>query len=156
MCYARAHSARKIKNVLDLLISYSLIQSTAYPPDSELDETLDAFIHNRKEAIAGIAEEDPGGAELLQRYFSGYATLRKFYTIRDEKIALKKGQSPSLKPMARKRAAAQALIAVINSAADSIYGGLYDESRNSVVQVDGLLALLGEALPFVGRMFPLI
>jgi hypothetical protein len=33
----------------------------------------------------------------------------------------------------------------IGSAADNIYGGLYDPDRDSAVQVDGLLALLGEA-----------
>lgn len=47
-----------------------------------------------------------------------------------------------------------ALLAVIDSAADSIHGGLYDEQRGSVVQVDGLLALLGEALVFVDRSSP--
>lgn len=64
---------------------------------------------------------------------------------------LKEGQKPSLRPIARKRAAATALLAVINSAADNIHGGLYDKERASVVPVDGLLALLGEALLFVNR-----
>lgn len=40
---------------------------------------------------------------------------------------------------------------MINSAADNIHGGLYDEDRGSVVPVDGLLAMLGEALVFVDQ-----
>lgn len=68
---------------------------------------------------------------------------------------LKEGQKPSLRPIARKKAAVAALLAVINSAADNIHGGLYDKERASVVQVDGLLALLGEALLFVDRKSPL-
>ena len=56
-----------------------------------------------------------------------------------------------MRPIARKKAAATALLAVIASATDNIHGGLYDEQRGAVVQVDGLLALLGEALVFVDR-----
>ena len=59
-----------------------------------------------------------------------------------------------LKPRARKKAAAAALIAVVSSAADNIFGGLYDESRDAIVHVDGLLALLGEAMVFVNRKCP--
>ena len=95
---------------------------------------------------------DPKAAEMLHTYLTGYATLRKFYDLRDEEINLEKGQKPTMRPNARKIAAATALLAVINSAADNIHGGLYDESRASVVQVDGLLSLLGEALVFVNRM----
>ena len=151
MCYARARAAKKIRSVVDLLISYSILQSSAYPPTDEMDDALAGFVNDRRGAIASIAEVDPDGAELLQRYFSGYATLRKFYAVRDEETTSQKSDRPSSKPLTRKRAAAQALVALISSAADSIYGGLYDETRDSVVQVDGLLALLGEALPFVNR-----
>lgn len=38
---------------------------------------------------------------------------------------------------------------MINSAADSIYGGLYDASRRSAVEVDGLLTLFGEATALI-------
>ena len=88
---------------------------------------------------------------MLHTHLAGYATLRKFYDMRDSEIDLGEGQKPSLRPIARKKAAAAALLAVINSAADSIHGGLYDENRGSIVQVDGLLALLGEAMVFVNR-----
>lgn len=104
--------------------------------------------------MGAIAHTDEEAATILQYYFSGYATLRRFYEIRDEALNLKEGQRPRFKPLARRRAAAQALVAVIGSAADSIYGGLYDPDRDSVVQVDGLLTLLGEALPFIGRKTP--
>lgn len=95
---------------------------------------------------------DPKAAEMLHTYLTGYATLRKFYDLRDEEINLEEGQKPTARPNARKSAAATALLAVINSAADNIQGGLFDEHRGSVVQVDGLLSLLGEALVFVNRM----
>ena len=98
-----------------------------------------------------IAELDSEAAELLQTHLSGYATLRQFYDLRDQEKQLKEGQKPKLRPLARKKAAAAALLAVINSAADNIHGGLYDEHRGAVVQVDGLLVLLGEALVFVDR-----
>ncbi len=89
---------------------------------------------------------------MLHTHLTGYATLRKFYDLRDEEVNLEQGQRPRLRPIARKNAAATALLAVINSAADSIHGGLFDEDRGSIVQVDGLLALLGEAMVFVDRM----
>lgn len=53
--------------------------------------------------------------------------------------------------MARRKAAISTLIAVINSAADNIHGGLYDPDRGAIVPVDGLLTLLGEALVFVNQ-----
>lgn len=67
---------------------------------------------------------------------------------------MKEGEKPSLRPFARKKAATSALLAVINSAADNIHGGLYDPESEAIVQVDGLLTLLGEALPFVNRKQP--
>lgn len=151
VCYARAHSRRKVKSVVDLLISYSLVQSRAYPATEELDEQLRSLIKEPKACLSAIAEADDEAARILQFYLSGYATLRRFYEIRDEAVMLKEGQKPRFKPLARRRAAAQALVAVISSAADSIYGGLYDPDRDSAVQVDGLLTLLGEALVFIER-----
>ena len=53
--------------------------------------------------------------------------------------------------MARKRAAANALMVIISSAASSIQGGLYDASIETVVAVDVLLPLLGEALVFLNQ-----
>ena len=103
------------------------------------------------DSLASIADFDAEAAALLQQYLGGYATLRKFYDLRDEEVNLKKGQKPSLQPIARKKAAAASLLTVIASAADNIQGGLYDETQRAVVQVDGLLALLGEAMVFVDR-----
>ncbi|KAL4779431.1 hypothetical protein BJX76DRAFT_89288 [Aspergillus varians] len=149
VCYARAHNRRKVKSVVDLLISYSLVHSRAYPASDDLDEQLRAFIREPKTCLLAIANADEEAASILQFYFSGYATLRRFYETRDEAIGLSTGQKPRYRPLARRRAAAQALVAVISSAADSIYGGLYDPDRDSAIQVDGLLALLAEALPLV-------
>ncbi|KAF7622520.1 nuclear pore complex subunit Nup85 [Aspergillus flavus] len=154
ICYARAHNRRKVKSVVDLLISYSLVQSRAYPAPANLDEQLHSLIREPKACLSAVAGVDEEAAGILQFYFSGYATLRRYYETRDEAIGLKEGQRPRFKPLARRRAAAQALVAVISSAADSIYGGLYDPDRDSAVQVDGLLALLGEALPFVEQSTP--
>lgn len=150
--YARAHRRKKVKDVLDLLISLSVVQSLAFPPLSSLDHNLNALISWPKESLDQIAELDGEAAAILQTYLTGYATLRKFYDVRDEGLH-EEGNKASLSIQGRKEAAVAALLAVINSAADSIHGGLYDENRSSVVQVDGLLALLGEALVFVNRTF---
>lgn len=155
VCYARAQSRRKVKSVVDLLISYSLVQSRAYPATTDLDSYLRSMMKEPKTCLSSIADIDEEAARILQFYLSGYATLRRFYEIRDEEFELKEGERPRYKPLARRRAAAQALAAVIGSAADNIYGGLYDPDRDSAVQVDGLLALLGEALVFVSREFPI-
>ncbi len=152
--YARAHRTKKVKDVLDLLVSLSLVQSIAFPPVSSLDQNLRAFLLFPKESLEQLAEHDREAAEILHLYLTGYATLRKFYDLRDEEVNLKEGEKLSLRPMARKKAAATALLAVINSAADNIHGGLYDPERGAVVQVDGLLALLGEATLFVDRRHP--
>jgi hypothetical protein len=155
VCYARAHNRRKVRSVVDLLISYSLVHSRAYPATNNLDDQLRALIREPKTCLQAIAIADDEAASILQFYFSGYATLRRFYETRDEAIGLPEGHQPRYKPLARRRAAAQALVAVISSAADSIYGGLYDPDRDSAIQVDGLLALLGEALPLVhGKCLP--
>lgn len=146
VCYARAHSRQKVKSVVELLTSYSLVHSQAYPASADLDNQLRALVREPKTCLSAIAASDEEAASLLQFYFSGYATLRRFYETRDEAV---NGQRPRYKPLARRRAAAQALVAVIGSAADSVYGGLYDPDRDSAVQVDGLLALLGESLVFV-------
>lgn len=116
-----------------------------------MDPELRSLITEPKVCLSSIASIDEEAAQILQFYLSGYATLRRFYEIRDETMQLQEGQRPRFKPLARRRAAAKALTAVISSAADNIYGGLYDPGRDSAVQVDGLLALLGEALVFVNR-----
>ena len=151
ICYARAHNRRKVKAVVDLLISYSLVQSRAYPASADLDPELHSLIKDPKTCLESIASVDEEAARVLQFYLSGYATLRRFFEIRDEAVNLQDGKQPRFKPLARQRAAAKALVAVISSAADNIYGGLYDPDRDSAVQVDGLLALLGVALVFVNR-----
>ncbi|KAL4897461.1 hypothetical protein BDV59DRAFT_167770 [Aspergillus ambiguus] len=156
MCYSRAHCRRKVKSVVDLLISYSLVESRAYPPAAELDDQLYALIKEPKTALEGIAASDEEAASILQFYFSGYATLRRFYETRDETVGLEAGQKPRYKPLARRRAAAQALVAVIGSAADSIYGGLFDPDRDSAVQVDGLMVLLAEVLPLINQPTPVL
>ena len=144
-----------MKDVLDLLVSLSVVQSLAFPPLSSLDHNLKALISRPRESLDQLAELDEEAAAILHTYLTGYATLRNFYDLRDdEEVHQMEGATPSLDPVARKKAAVPALLAVINSAADSIHGGLYDEHRGSVVQVDGLLALLGEALVFVDRLLP--
>lgn len=98
-----------------------------------------------------VANVDPEGANILQFHFSGYAALRLYYETRDEGLNPEKGQESKRRPLHRKRAAAQSLVSVVRSAADSIYGGLYDPTRNSAVQVDGLLVVLGEVLALADR-----
>ncbi|KAJ5225059.1 hypothetical protein N7468_006284 [Penicillium chermesinum] len=156
ICYARSRNRRKVKSVIDLLISYSLVHSRAYPAAEDLDPELRSLLKEPKTCLSAIASVDEEAARILQFYLSGYATLRRFYETRDEALNLKEGELPRFKPLARRRMAGKALAAVISSAADNIYGGLYDPSRDSAVQVDGLLALLGEALVFVNQPTPVL
>ncbi|UNI20625.1 Aconitate hydratase [Purpureocillium takamizusanense] len=143
--YALAHRTDRVRDVLNLLMSYSLVQSTAYPPEKDLDEELKNLLRKRTETLERRAQQDIEAAQLLGRTLSGYATLRKFYELRDSAAQEK---SPS-KAMTLKKQAAFALVAVISSSDDNIRGGLYDESRDAVVSEDFLLALLGEATVFV-------
>ncbi|KAG0652522.1 Nuclear pore NUP85 [Hyphodiscus hymeniophilus] len=144
--YALAHRTQKVKDVLDLLISLSLVQSTAYPADPELDDHLRRLVSSPRDTLTQMSKMDGEGAELLHKTLSGYATLRKFYTLRDEQLNVSKQSSVS-----RTQEAAAALLAVISSSDDNITGGLYDEERGAVVNVDFLLALLGEAMVFVNQ-----
>jgi hypothetical protein len=151
ICYARARATRKVKDVANMLIANSLAQSRAYPPDEQLGGQLRSLIKDPKSCLSAVAAADREAARILQYYASGYATLRRFYDLRDQAVlAGQDGHKAQLpRPLARKRAAADTLVAVIRSSADSIYGGLYDGERDSAVLVDGLLVLLGEALIFV-------
>lgn len=152
---ARGHARQKVKGVLDLLISYSLVQSRAYPPSSELDPALQALITEPRQTLSSLASQDYDAASLIQTYLSGYATLRRFYDLRDEGIlSVASAPAPSVQKLhANKVEAAKALIAVIESSSQNISGGLYDPDSGAVVSVDCLLNLLGEALPFINRKF---
>ena len=128
----------------------------AFPPVASLDGRLKGLISQPAISLGVVAYHDQKAAGILHLYLTGYATLRKFYDFRDQEQHVKDGEKPQLRPLARKRAAAAALIAVVSSAADNIVGGLYDESRDAVVHVDVLLALLGEAMVFVNRTCPIL
>ncbi|CAO2657920.1 Nn.00g071800.m01.CDS01 [Neocucurbitaria sp. VM-36] len=149
--YARAHDAQKIQEVLRVLVAHCLVKSVAYPPRDELDDALNSLITAPKQTLTKLASLDSDAASLLSNHLSGYATIRKFYDLRDEEVLLKHGEKAAHRPMARKRAAASALMVIIASAASSIRGGLYDPEIETVVQVDVLLPLLGEALVFVNQ-----
>ena len=129
----------------------------ALPPLPALDDSLRRLVTEPETGLGLVAFYDQKAAKILHQYLTGYATLRKFYDLRDEESILQEGKTPVLRPLARRRAAAATLVALIRSASDSIYGGLYDDSRQSVVPVDGLLVLLGECMVFVNRKwsFPL-
>ncbi|KAK4041782.1 hypothetical protein C8A01DRAFT_45112 [Parachaetomium inaequale] len=142
--YALAHRPNKVREVMNLLISYSLIQSTAFPPANDLDDYLHKLLTDRKNTLEQCANQDMEAAELLGKMLSGYASLRQFYDIRDNEHAL-----PHATPQSRRQQAAAALISVIASSDDNIRGGLFDQTRDGIVSEDFLLALLGEALVFV-------
>ncbi|KAK4104121.1 hypothetical protein N658DRAFT_466054 [Parathielavia hyrcaniae] len=142
--YALAHRPNKVREVMNLLISYSLIQSTAFPPANDLDDYLHRLLTDRKKTLERCANQDMEAAELLGKMLSGYASLRQFYDIRDDDDAL-----PNATPLARRQQAATALVSVIASSDDNIRGGLLDQTRDGIVSEDFLLALLGEALVFV-------
>lgn len=138
--YALAHKPSKVREVMNLLISYSLLQSTPYPPTPDLDDHLRRLLADRNRTLRGFAAQDLEAAELLGKMLSGYASLRQFYELRDNE---------SSSPEQRRRQAVAALTGVIASADDNIRGGLFDASRDAIVSEDFLLALLGEASVFV-------
>lgn len=129
-------------------MSYSLLQSTAYPPERDLDEDLKNLLRKRTETLEKRAQQDLEAAQLLGRMLSGYATLRKFYELRDEQ---QYGNISPARALTLRKQAALALVAVISSSDDNIRGGLYDDTRDAVVSEDFLLALLGEATVFVNQ-----
>lgn len=137
--------------MLRVLVAHCLVKSIAYPPPAELDEALRSLITSPKQTLTKLASLDSEAASMLSNHLSGYATIRKFYDLRDEGLVLKQGEKPTHRPQARKHAAANALMVIIASAASSIRGGLYDPEIETVVQVDVLLPLLGEALIFVNQ-----
>ncbi|OIW23479.1 hypothetical protein CONLIGDRAFT_624662 [Coniochaeta ligniaria NRRL 30616] len=143
--YALAHKPSKVREVMNLLISYSLLQSTPYPPTNDLDDHLHKLLANRNETLRDFAAQDLEAAELLGKMLSGYASLRQFYELRDHND----DEGSALSPKQRRRQAAAALAGVVASADDNIRGGLFDASRDAIVSEDFLLALLGEASVFV-------
>ncbi|KAI2473174.1 hypothetical protein F4781DRAFT_380800 [Annulohypoxylon bovei var. microspora] len=148
--YALAHRPGKVRDVLNTLMSISLVESTTYPPEGELDSTLRRLLRERTSTLEQFAKKDLEAAELLGKMLSGYATLRKFYELRDGDGKTRQ------KSLLSRQQAATALAAVIASADDNIRGGLYDDTRDAVVSEDFLLALLGESSVFVGQSPPVI
>jgi len=139
-----------MKELLHTLITISIVQSRAYPPKADLDPTMEQLLASPKGAIAHLNTADLDAGFLLSTYLSGYATVRKFYELRDEGIlSNSSGELPD--PQERKVQGATALMAVISSAADSIRGGLLDPGVNVVIPVDNLLVLFGEALAFLNQ-----
>ncbi|TKA78092.1 hypothetical protein B0A55_03284, partial [Friedmanniomyces simplex] len=149
--HARAHAPAKLKSTLALLTSLCLIHSAAIPTQADLDPHLASLLSGPRAALVALARTDADAANLLASHLSGYATLRRFYELRDQEINLPSGVKPPLRPLDRAREAATALLAVLTSASDCIRGGLYDPETESVVPVEGLLALLGETLPLLGQ-----
>jgi Nup85 Nucleoporin len=149
--YAKSHNTQKMKELLHTLVTISVVQSRAYPPKNELDPTLEQLLASPKNAISHLNTSDLEAGWFLSTYLSGYATVRRFYQIRDEQINPKSHEDPVTDPQQRKVQGAAALVATISSAADSIRGGLLDPNVNVVIPVDNLLALLGETLVFLNR-----
>ncbi|QDS71193.1 hypothetical protein FKW77_010243 [Venturia effusa] len=152
--YSRAHKFTKAKKVIDVLIASCLIQSRAYPTQLELDERMRSFISSPKQTFAGLAATDLDAAEHLSTWLSGYATVRKFYELRDADTHSKSNKMSTQRIISRKKDAAEALLIAIASANQPIRGGLFDPSTEVVIPVDGLLVLLGEALPLLNELSP--
>ena len=121
------------------------------PPQQALDSQLASLLSNGRSALVALAKADGDAAEMLSRHLSGYATLRRFYELRDQDLQPASSTTAKMGPLERKREAAKALARVIGSASDCIKGGLFDPDVQGVVPVEGLLVLLGEALPLLGQ-----
>ncbi|RDA86296.1 hypothetical protein CP532_5660 [Ophiocordyceps camponoti-leonardi (nom. inval.)] len=144
--YALAHRPDSVREVLNLLIAHSVVDSKAFPAEADLDPGLRDLLEKRTETLERRAKQDLEAAQLLGRMLSGYATLRKFYDYRD---SIRDVPSSSSRAISARKQAASALVAVIASADDNIRGGIYDMERDAVVSEDFLLVLLGEATALV-------
>jgi hypothetical protein len=154
--YARAHASEKLKDTLGLLTSLCLLHSASMPAQDYLDPKFEDLIGKDRTALRDLAHTDMEAATLLSSHLSGYATLRKFYDLRDQDLITSTTAHPPLKSLTRRREAANALFVLIKSAADCIPGGLFDPEVETVIPAEGLLALLAETLPLLGcgqRMF---
>ncbi|KAF2169219.1 hypothetical protein M409DRAFT_52490 [Zasmidium cellare ATCC 36951] len=151
--YARAHAESKLKSTVSLLVELCLLHSAAMPAEALLDTKLEGLLGVDRPALKELSRTDLDAASLLSSQLSGYATLRKFYDLRDQDVyaTIRTPMGRPLKSLERRRAAASSLVAVIRSAADCISGGLFDPDIESVIPADGLLTLLGEALPLLGQ-----
>lgn len=149
--YARAHAAAKLKDTLSLLISLCLLQSAAMPPTPSLDEDLASLLSTERSVLLSLARTDAEAAQLLGKWLSGYAMLRRFYEVRDQDVSTSTTTMKKMGSLERKREASKSLIAVTEAAADCIKGGLFDPEVEGVVPVEGVLALLGEVLPLLGQ-----
>lgn len=136
-----------MKDTISLLTTLCVLQSAAIPARDGLDPQLASLLSSERTALVQLARVDPDAATLLGAQLSGYATVRRFYDLRDKNS----NASGPLRPLERIRKAANALLGAIESAADPIRGGLFDPEIESVVPVDVLLALLGEVLPLLGQ-----
>nr|POE79858.1 nucleoporin nup85 [Quercus suber] len=149
--YARAHATAKLHSTLALLTSLCLLHSAAVPDASTMDAQLTSLLSQGRAALVRLSRVDSEAATMLASHISGYASLRRFYELRDQDVVAATEARVAYRPLERKRQAGTALVQVLASAADCIHGGLYDPSVESVVSVDGVLALLGEALPLLGQ-----
>lgn len=147
--YARAHATEKLKDTVSLLTTISLLHSAAMPSSRTIDAKLKSLIGQDRKALTELGHVDLDAAQLLSSNVSGYATLRKFYDLRDQDALTASGKAP--KSLERHREAANSLFALLKSAADCIPGGLFDPEAETVIPVEGLLALFGESLPFLGQ-----
>ena len=129
----------------------SLVTSSAYPPSASLDTILRELLYNAGHSFGQLSMLDQQAAATLYTLMSGYATLRKFYDLRDLENAVDQGGLQGVSSELGHGGAA-ALLAVIKSASDNIDGGLFDESRTAIVPFDGLLTLLGEILSLINGM----
>lgn len=123
----------------------------AYPPRSDLDERMRSFISSPKQTFTSLAATDLDAAQHLSTWLSGYATVRKFYELRDAEVLSRSDETSSQKVLSRKKDAAEALLISVASANHPIRGGLFDPSTEVVIPVDSLLVLLGEALPLLSE-----
>ncbi|PNS17330.1 hypothetical protein CAC42_7013 [Sphaceloma murrayae] len=165
--FARAHSTKELQSTLDLLLSTSLARSSAYPPTSELDPKLAELLGDQVRVVSRLARIDVEAARLLATKLSGYAALRRFYELRDEdeeddeaegedeemaddgereSATSGRKKKSGLRPAQKRKEMVKAIVALVDSAGESIRGGLFDAASAGVVQVDALLALLGEAM----------
>lgn len=117
------------------------------PPATTLDDKLASLLAPGRPGLTELAQLDAKAAADLAAQLSGYATLRKFYELRDLHLST----TARINSLDCRRQALKCLLAAVTSAADCIRGGLFDATVSSVIPAKSLLVLLGEVLPFCGQ-----
>jgi hypothetical protein len=117
---------KKLHEITTFLLERSLLSSSPFPAQKDLDPRLQLILSSPSECAS----------EILRFEISGYAALRTFYALRET--------APET--------AVKALAAVIRAAGEPIDGGVWDKEWESPVEPTVLPAVLRELLTCIDAL----